>query len=223
MNRDESPASHDHLEALRDSADRLERALDVQDRIISDIDDKAEHVTRLLGIVLGLVFSVLSVIARTDLVDARNPLWTTRSAFALGIGALLLSMTAAIITYLSSKYKIGLGPAVGDLFSSPGFQSTEAEHLQLVNGAYGHDLRVNHEVIEVNSRRFRWTLFLLLVGIIYLSVAGTIYVGGLEDPMAVGLLSTTTLTAVVLAWYILRGKYLTGPIDDGAYERFREE
>lgn len=219
----QSSNSEDHVDALRDSADRLERALDIQDQIISDIDSKAEHVTRLLGIVLGLVFSVLSVIAQTGLVEARTPHWTTKSAFAAGIALLLLSMTAAIITYLSSKYKIGLSPAVGDLFSSPQFTTTEREHLQLVNGAYGHNIRVNHEVIEVNSHRFRWTLFLLLVGIVYLSVAGTIYIARIGQDIALGLLGITTLISLLLAWYILRGKYLTVPIQNDEYERFRGE
>lgn len=204
----------DHLEALRDSANRLERSLDVQDQIISDIDQKAQSTIRIVGVVLGLIFTGLSLLSDSDMISDSGINIAIKIGFMVGIAFLIASMVFAIVTYLSSKYKIGLDPIVGDLFSRSDFTTDRAEHLRRVNGSYGFNIRVNRRVIEVNSQRFRRTLFCLLGGILFLSVTGLLFVenaGGLTSTIA---LLVTGGLGVLLAWYILGGKYLTVQTDD---------
>lgn len=204
----------DHLEALKDSANRLERSLDVQDQIISDIDQKAQSTIRIVGVVLGLIFTGLSLLSDSDMLSNSGTNVAIKIGFMVGVAFLIASMVFAIVTYLSSKYKIGLDPIVGDLFSRSDFTTNRAEHLRRVNGSYGFNIRVNRRVIEVNSQRFRRTLFCLLGGILFLSMTGLLFV---ED--AGWLVSTVALLVTgglgsLLAWYILGGKYLTVQTDD---------
>jgi uncharacterized membrane-anchored protein len=197
------------ISALEDTANRLERSIDVQHQIITDIDRKAEHVTRLLGIVLGLLFTALSIIGQLDAISYSDAILAARIAFVGGVVLLLLSMTAAIITYLSSKYKIGLDPVVGRTFSNSNFSPTYEYHLRLVNGAYDYNVRVNREVIEENSKRFRYALYFLLVGLVFLSTAGTIHFGGMDSNVGLLVLTLAALVAGILGWYVLGGQYLT--------------
>lgn len=44
-----------------DAIDRFERVVDMQADLLSDIDNKAEHVTRLVGLLLGVVLTALLV------------------------------------------------------------------------------------------------------------------------------------------------------------------
>lgn len=209
-----SQRDSDHLEALKDSANRLERSLDIQDRIISDIDQKAQSTIRILGVILGLIFTGLSILSETDLISNSSSNVAIKAGFLVGIALLIASMAFAIITYLSSKYKIGLNPIVGDLFSRRDFKTDQTEHLRRVNGAYGFNVRVNRRVIEVNSQRFRRTLFCLLAGILVLSVTGLLFVENVGQGLSKIALVGTGAIGLILAWYILGGKYLTVSTED---------
>lgn len=204
----------DHLEALEDSANRLERSLDIQDQIISDIDQKAQSTIRIVGVILGLIFTGLSILSDSDLVSNSNSNIATKTGFLVGIALLVAAMAFAIITYLSSKYKIGLDPIVGDLFSRSDFTTNRAEHLRRVNGSYGFNTRVNRRVIEVNSQRFRRTLFCMLSGVLFLSVTGILFVENAGKWVSLVALLATGGIGGLLGWYILGGKYLTVQADE---------
>lgn len=206
------------IEAYTDAADRLERGIDHQVNIINGIDDKAEHVTRLLGILIGLIFSVLSFATQSKFLQVREPSNAAILTFLLGVLFLLVSMGSAIITYLSSRFRIGLHPSVGGYLSEPDVEIEQEMHLKRVLGSYGSILRENKQVIETNSRRFRFTLFFLLIGVLFLSTAGSIHVGGLTDFGAwIGLIVAFVL-AGVSGWYIIGGKYLTLDIQESNNE-----
>lgn len=191
-----------------DAADRLERAIETQISIINGIDDKAEHITRLIGILIGLVFSVLSLVANLDTVEIGTTTLPVEFAFTLGILSLLVAMGAAIVTYLSSNFRIGLDYSVGYYLS----ESEEADfrtHIQRVLGSYGEIIEENKRVMEMNSRRFRRTLYFLLVGVLFLSAAGIFHLGELTEQESWEGFAVTVLLAGGAAWYILTGKYLT--------------
>lgn len=192
-----------------DAADRLERTIDTQVEIINGIDNKAEHVTRLIGILIGLVFSVLSLVANFDSVTIGATTLPVELAFIFGILSLLISMAGAIITYLSSRFRIGLHYNVGYFLSNEDSEIDSETHIRRVLGAYGSMLEENKEVIEVNSKRFRRTLCFLLIGVLFLSTAGSLYIGqvtGLEGWIGFGI---AVILATIAAWYIFTGRYLT--------------
>lgn len=204
----EPVSAPDDPDPYLDAADRLERAIETQISIINGIDDKAEHVTRLVGILIGLVFSVLSLVANLDAVVIGTTSIPVEVAFVFGILSLLFAMGAAIVTYLSSRFRIGLDYSVGYYLS----ESDEADfqtHIQRVLGSYGEIIEENKKVIESNSARFRGTLSFLLIGVLFLSAAGILYLGQLSTREAWAGFTVTVLLAAGGAWYILTGKYLT--------------
>lgn len=209
-----SSTDPDHLDALKDSANRLERSLDIQDQIISDIDQKAQSTIRIIGVILGLIFTGLSILSDSDFLSGADSNLALDIGFLVGIASLIAAMAFATITYLSSKYKIGLNPDVGDLFSRSDFTTTPTEHLRRVNGSYGFNIRVNRRVIEVNSHRFRRSLFCLLSGVLFLSITGVLFIAGVSEKTASALLLLAAGIVGILAWYILKGKYLTVQTED---------
>lgn len=208
----ESESPETELEVYEDAADRLERVLDIQHEVINDVDTKAAHVTRLLGVLIGVVVSALSLthqIQGVDLADATRPVLVS---FLLGLGALLLSMIAASITYLSSRFKIGLSYNVGKWLSNEETATTTTTHLRRTVGTYGYNIERNEKVLKSNFRRFKFSILLLLVGVVYLAGAGVLFAFEMENETGQILVGSITLFLGILAWYILSGKHLT--LDD---------
>lgn len=216
---DETPET---IEPYIDAADRLERNLDVQSTTLNEIDKKAAHVTRLLGILIGLVLSVVSIGLKLG-ADGDGGLPSialqTFLSFTFGVTFLVLSMAAAIVTYLSSKFKIGLNSTAGHLLQNPDYNTNTEQHIRRVIGTYAYNIDRNREVIETNSKRFRRTLVLLLLGVAYLATAGILFVGLRDGLLAWGVFGVTTLASAVLAWYILSGRYLTLENENHGNER----
>jgi len=71
---------------------------------------------------------------------------------------------------------------------------------------------VNKEVINTNSRRFRYSLLSLLLGILWLSYSGILFIGDSAERGRIFTTVPVVLLTVLLAWYILTGRYLT--LDD---------
>lgn len=212
------PVEDAHSNARIDAANRLERHLDEQLTSIQRIDDKAEHITRLLGVLLGLVFTALSVVSQFSpqtatgsqpVVSLQSVTVPTELAFLLGVVFLLVSLFGSVITYLSSVVRRGLHPNVGHLLSRDDYETNTDEHVRRVLGTYGYNIQENHEVVMTNARRLRMTLLFLLLGMSYLSASGIMFLDVLPAGNRWHLLIVTSLLAVALAWYVLTGKFLT--------------
>lgn len=195
-----------------DTANRFEREIDLQDQAIEAVDNKAEHVTRLVGIVLGVVLTALSLGIRFEggPPDVSLPV---ELSFGLGLLGMFGSITFAIITYLSSKLKMGLHPATAETINHQDLDPEE--YAELLMNAYAFALEWNKEVIDTNYRRFRRTLTALFIGLSYLGLSAFIYVlvpGG-SWGWATFVIGTVFVGGVTI--YILSRKYLThGPEGD---------
>ncbi len=196
------------LEPRVDAADRLERVIEAQIATLDGIDTKAQHVTRLVAILLGVVLSVLSLAGRQGLLSDSNVTAHAVLALGLGIVALLLSMTAAVVTYLGSRFKSGLHQNVGYVLSDPEHDIDAETHFRRVVGNYGHIVEQNKRVIHANAARFRLTLLLLLVGILYISLSVLFYFTTASTWSNRLLLLLSVGLVGVLSWYVLGGKYL---------------
>lgn len=203
----------DDLEnSLLDATDRFERTLDTQIQLINDIDSKAEHVTRLIGVFIGALLSILAVAFRInngEVTPLSTPIFVS---FVLGIILLLLSMGGSIVTYLSSKFKIGLHYNPALLLSRSNYDTDLETHLRRTIGTYAYNLEKNESVIEVNSRRFRLSLVSLLCGVVFLSNSGILFIISAPRQMGWIALGVIFIASSITAWYILSGRYLT--LDD---------
>jgi len=214
--------ARESFEPYVDAADRLERNLDVQSDTLREIDKKAEHVTRLLAILIGLVLSVVSIgvqLGSEGSGDFPPVALQTFLSFSMGLTFLVLSMVAAVVTYLSSKFKVGLNSTAGHLLKNPDYDTDMEQHVRRVIGTYAYNIDRNREVIETNSRRFRRTLVLLLLGVTYLAASGVLFVGLDTGLLAWGVVVATTLGSVVVGWYVLSGGYLTLEDENHGNER----
>jgi len=189
----------------RDTADRLENQIQTQVDTIEGIDTKAEHLTRLIGILIGLVFSVLSLVVNADTIQLTQTTSGTRIAFLLGVVCLL----AAMVTYLNSRYRAGIHHSVGYYVSNKEQSLDFDVHIKRVCGSYASVIEQNRTVIEVNSIRFRRALYLLLVGVLFLATAGSIYLGGVSESQSWYGIIVAGLLALLIAWYFFTGRYLT--------------
>lgn len=213
-------ASDDRFDAdaYLDAADRLERAMDTQVQIIEGIDTKAEHVTRLIALLLGILFSVISLVTQLRETPFASPPPPILAAFGIGVGSLLVSMGTGVITYLSSQYKIGLNDDVGEFLSDASVSTGLNEHLRNVLGTYAFVIRQNRQVIETNVVWFRLSLLFLLVGVLFVSLSGLLFVGGFGDSTARTAVIAASLLSFVVGYYILSASFLPFQDENNANE-----
>lgn len=196
-------------EIRRDTIERLERVVDIQVEIINGIDDKAERTARLVAILLGIILSAFSFASTSEYVNVNEVSIIAELSFLAGVSFLILSITFSIITYLSSKFRVGLRSGVGAGLSAKGVDMTLERHMRLTVGAYAHIVNTNKKVINANSKRFRYSLLSLLLAIVWLTHSGTVFIGNLHIEYRLSATALVVFLTVILTWYILTGKYLT--------------
>lgn len=166
------PDRSDEFDEVVDALDRYERTVDAQLSIISDIDDKAANVVRYTPLVVGVVFTALSLASRSAILSLTDIGLLPRIAFLSGLTGFAVAICAATVTYTSSvrnygpNAEYGYNVADGDVIS-PGYEVTLLSN-------YADAVDDNRDVIDVNARRFRWALMGLLVGVVYTSLAGAL-------------------------------------------------
>lgn len=191
-----------------DAANRLERVIDTQISTLNGIDTKAEHVTRLVAVLLGVILTLVSVSVRVDGFHGGSLPTPVALAGVAGVVSLVLSMATAIVTYLSSTFKMGLHPGVGRVLSDPEHQLTADQHIRRVLGTYGYAVEQNRQVIDANSKRFRWTLVFLLVGISLLTLGTLLFISGVSELDAWTSIGLAVAALGSIGWYVLTGRYL---------------
>ena len=177
----------------------------MQASLLGEIDAKAGRVARLIALVLGVVVSTLSIGVQlgTGPPQATVP---TLITFGLGIAGLMISMSSAIITYLSSNIKFGVHPASARTLDELSIDRTT--YSKLVMNSYANTLERNWRVLDANAKRLRITLASLIVGTSNLALTALLYVTiGTER----GQWMTTGIGSIAIfgiAGFVLSGRYL---------------
>lgn len=104
---------------------------------------------RLVGFLLGLVFTVLSLLDRFNGLGSRSVTLPVELTFLFGIVFFLLTMAGVIVTYLSSQFRIGLHQNVGHYLSHPETEIEDETHAKRVVGAYASMLEQNQYLTKV--------------------------------------------------------------------------
>lgn len=191
-----------------DAAKRLERVIDAQSSTLERIDDKSGRIARLLGILLGIVLSTVSLSVQFTDVTFESLSTPTRLSFLVGVGFLLVSLAGTCITLLSTRYETGLGYATGKLLSKTDYEVSSERHLRRVLGTYAHSVRTNRRIIAVNAHRFRRALLSFLLGLLYVTLAPMLVVADTfwGGDWAILVLSVPVASSV--GWFVLSGRYL---------------
>jgi|GEM_PF-2953384 len=203
-----SPDGQDdpQFDEVVDSLNRFERTIDVQISLMNELDEKASNVVRYTALLLGGIFTALSLLPRSDAVSLDSVGTLPTVVFLIGTASLVVAIVAAIITYLSSVQEYGPDPAYGDNVADGDIQSPDYETVLL----YGYTSAVdnNRRVIDVNARRFRWSLLALLVGIVYSASAGGLLVVNQPPVVEVLLLGVVSMFVAPVGYSIYAEEFL---------------
>lgn len=100
-------SSHD-ADALRRTQSETRAVLDHQIQTFNDVDNKAARTFRLDAILLGLVLTAVSFVARADSYDI---VLYANVYTVVGLVALIVSFVLAVLTYTTTSIETGLGPS----------------------------------------------------------------------------------------------------------------
>lgn len=194
-----------------DAVGRLERVLDHQVNHLETIDNKAEHIMRIIVLLLGLLITAVSIIVRVNDGLPAIP-YPVEVSFAIGFLATAVTLAAAVVTYISSRMRFGLHYDVADTLQNADLPIEQ--YSQLVLNAYSSALEDNKTVVDRNNARFRVTLgsFLFGIGFIALSVGELLLVGTERNQWIWTVIGGFTITLV--SGLVAEGRLLTLPHED---------
>jgi len=158
-----------HIDTKEDAAKRRERDREVQLDTLSDIDKKAEYITRLTAIIIGII------VAATQVSDGiiQSPLTEPSLPFLLSLGTgvalLLISLLWSIVTYSGSNIYPGLSPESGQSIANDPIPYDW--HIEELVVLYSNIIEENEETIQTDSFLMTRSLIFLLGGLIFVAIA----------------------------------------------------
>lgn len=190
-----------------EAVERFERMIDIQIETLNGIDDKAEYLTRFVGVLLGIVLTGLSLVPKFDGVSPTVESFPMLASVFGSVLAFLSTLGFSIITYLGSKFRYGVSASIAEYFADADI--TEEEYTELLLRGYADTIPKNERVVRVNSRRFRNALASLLVGLGCLSLATFFLVVELPVFWEYVTLLVASLALGQILKYVLGEEYLT--------------
>lgn len=194
------------LDERVDSLDRFERTIDVQLSLIDAIDRKAANVVRYTTLLVGAIFTALSVVSRSDVLALDEIGVLARVTFYVGVVAFVSAIGVAIVTYSSSVRKYGPNASYGQAVADGAIETPRYEQTLLVG--YADAVRANRRVVYANARRFRWALAGLLVGTVYTTLAGILVTLGGSPHVELLLTATTSMLIAPTGYRIYEEEFL---------------
>lgn len=136
----------DEFDVEIDLLQRYEQMVQTQIDTLNGIDDKAASVARLVTILVGLLLSAASIlVGRTQ-----PPVAYNRRLLFLFLGvavlALVVSLTFAIITYLSSRFEYGPKTDIGDYLVD--HKVEKQQYIDVLLTGYGETIRNNRNILQ---------------------------------------------------------------------------
>lgn len=200
-------ASQDEFNPEEDLLRRYESMVQTQISTLNGIDDKAAYIARLVGVLAGLVLSAASIAVGTEQISLSTQTTPVFITLGAAVGAFLISLIYAIITYLSSKFEYGPTAEMGEYMSQ--YKVDEQQYKDVLLRGYVDAIKQNRKVVVTNAQRFEKCLASFLAGLLYLSAAGVVLV--LQAPTWIEAIVILAFTALVVraTVYIIREEYLT--------------
>lgn len=189
-----------------DALDRFERVIDIQIATLRGIDDKAAHVTQLVGVLLGVILTGLTLAWRIESIRIEAVPLLSKGTFLVGILFLFAALITGIVTYLANRFQYGVHRTV--LKGLGRYRVSTPEYVELIRGGYAIAIEHNRTVVKINVHRFEWSLSFLLLGILYLAVGAGVLVLPLDISGRVFVLLTGIVTSVAVVRYVPREKLL---------------
>ncbi|WP_123623524.1 hypothetical protein [Halorubrum sp. CSM-61] len=201
--RVEQSVEYDQIE---NAINRFERTIDHQIDLLREIDNKAQRVVQYTAVLIGVLFTAISLIPETDSVSLADGGLIATISFLIGLGGFLLAICAAIITFLSSVQEYGLAREFGYNVSDEVFD--DQTYKQAILNSYADAVAENRRVIAVNAQRFGYSLAALFVGIVFSSLAGFLFLTSFSLRINVSLVGVATILVAVVTYGIFTERFL---------------
>lgn len=194
----EEQESHLHL------AEKYDRMVESQLSALTNIDTNAWRAARLIGILLGILLTGLSIVAQGENTAVAFSL-PMLLFFALGIISLLVSLGFAAVSILNVEVGYGLGTHLTDGLTN-GDVSPDS-YPGIVSKNLAKNIEKNTRVLSSKADKLRYTYNFLIVGLVAFSTG----VGFLiASPSRVGIFTLSLVSVLVMlgvSCYILWKKY----------------
>jgi fatty acid desaturase len=205
MDGDARTVGKSGFSAKEDLADRYQEMLDSQLSAIENFDTKAWRVARLVGILLGVLFTGVSVFSSQVSVDLTVEYLPVIIAVGTGVSALIISLIFAALCILSTTAGFGLRVELADALNEGGVD--EEDYPGLVTKSYSKNIENNIKVMRAKGRRLRYALSALVAGILTLLAGGVLLFVTLGYRIQIGLLLVVMVLIVGVLYYVLTMQY----------------
>lgn len=205
MEEDAEVADKGNISAKKDLADRYQDMLDSQLTAIENFDTKAWRVARLVGILLGVLFTGVSVFSNEVAVELTVEHLPVIVAVGVGVSALVVSLIFAALCILSTTAGFGLRVELADALIEGDVD--EEDYPGLVTKSYSKNIKNNIKVMRAKGRRLRYSLSALVAGVLTLSTGGVLLFVSLEFWIQVALLVAVGILIAGVLYYILTMQY----------------
>lgn len=205
MDGDTRTVGENRFSTKEDLADRYQDMLDSQLSAIENFDTKAWRVARLVGILLGVLFTGFSVFSSQVSVDLTVEYLPVIIAVGTGVTALIASLIFAALCILSTTAGFGLKVELADALNEG--EVDEKDYPGLVTKSYSKNIENNIKVMRAKGRRIRYALSALVAGILMLLAGGILLFVTLEYWIQVGFLFLIMALIVWILYYVLTMQY----------------
>ncbi|MDT3434256.1 hypothetical protein [Haloarcula sp. 1CSR25-25] len=205
MDGDTRTVGGSRFSVKEDLADRYQEMLDSQLSAIENFDTKAWRVARLVGILLGVLFTGVSVFSSQVSVDLTIEYLPIIIAVGTGVSALIVSLIFAALCILSTTAGFGLRVELADALNEGGV--AEEDYPGLVTKSYSKNIENNIKVMRAKGRRLRYALSALVAGILMLSAGGILLFVTLGYWIQIGFLLLVVVLIVGVLYYVLTMQY----------------
>lgn len=205
----------DKLDPQIDLMDRYQTIVDSQTNVLKNFDNKAWRALRTTSLIIGAGLTALSLLLSSQLGlepdFSRLPLIIS---LTIGIVSLVVSIGFGILSYLSIVFAFGPNKQIGSKIAG---QAPETdEYKKTVLKSYVEAIRQNGLVLSAKARRFRYTLSLMLVGVLNFALSILLLVWKPYIDIAWGVFGTVICLSGGALYYILNKEYTVLDNDNGS-------
>lgn len=198
------PSSEDERESHLHLAEKYDRMVESQLSALTNVDTNAWRAARLIGILLGILLTGLSLVAQGENSAVRfSP--SVLIFVTLGVVSLLVSLVFAAVSILNVKVGYGPGTNLSDGLTT-GEVSPEA-YPGIVSKNLAKNIEKNNRVLSSKADKLRYTYNFLIVGLIAFSTGIGFLITSPDkiESVTVGIYSVIVMTGI--SYYILCKKY----------------
>lgn len=196
----------DEQDPKSDLINRYERLSQFQIDSLKNFDRKVWRSIRISGIVLGAALTGLSILVSNQSVETPQPNPLASVAVAVGSVAIIASIGFGIVSYLSARVSTTPSSELGENMRNKTDQDLDEYQNKLIEG-YVETINDNYTVLSAKSRRFRYTLASLLVGVIFLSASVLLLLFPVPLPFGLLIIYLLFIVSLAIINYIVEQQY----------------